>query len=210
MSKADWAVRVILPVCLLLTALAPAQQMPLLGASPNNAPGFGMVAGEAGSAVVAGGALGLGLGYAAVLAAGGTGGLFAGPIVPVSARVGGVAVGCAAGSALGTWLVGSIAQQDHVGAWAFVGALAGLPVSLGLVAAAAALENDNKPGALLLIPAFAAPPAGAVIGYNLSPPCGCTRTTQLENRLLLPTVGIAAGNNKAVVALDMKLLNVRF
>ena len=64
--------------------------------------------------------------------------------------------------------------------------------------------------ALLLIPAFAAPPAGAVIGYNLSPPCGCPRTTQLENRLLLPTVGIAAGNNKAVVALDMKLLNVRF
>jgi hypothetical protein len=184
--------------------------MPLLGASPNNAPGFGIVAGEAGGAVAAGGALGLGLGYAAVLAAGGTGGLFAGPIVLVSARVGGVAVGCAAGSALGTWLVGSIAQQDHVGAWAFVGALAGLPVSLGLVYAAAELEKNDKPGALLLIPAFAAPPAGAVIGYNLSPPCGCTKTTQIENRLLLPTIGIAAGDKETVVALDMRLLTVRF
>ncbi len=212
MSMASRFARMILPaLCLLLFARAPAQQrMPLLESSPNNAPGFGLVAGEAGSAVVAGGALGLGLGYVAVLAAGGTDGLFAGPILPGYARVGGVAVGCAAGSALGTWLVGSIAQQDHVGSWAFLGALAGLPVSIGLAAAAAELENHQKPGVLLLIPAFAAPPAGAVIGYNLSPPCGCTRTTQLENRLLLPTIGIAAGSNEAVVALDMKLLNVRF
>jgi hypothetical protein len=197
---------------LLLLARAPAQQMPLLGASPNNTPGFGLVAGEVGGAVVAGSALGLGLGYVAVWAAGGPGDLFEGPILPGYARVGGIAVGYTAGSALGTWLVGSMAQQDHVGSWAFVGALAGLPVSLGLVYAAAELEKNDKPGALLLIPAFAAPPAGAVIGYNLSPPCGCTQTTQLENRLLLPTIGLrrAAGDNETVVALDMKILNVRF
>ena len=183
--------------------------MPLLGTSPNNAPGFGMVAGEAGGAVVAGSVIGFGLAYVAALAVGGPD-FSVNPTPQAYVGAGGLAVGYTAGSALGTWLVGSIAQQDHVGAWAFVGALAGLPVSLGLVAAAAALENNNKPGALLLIPAFAAPPAGAVIGYNLSPPCGCTRTTQLENRLLLPTIGISTGNNKAVVALDMKLLNVRF
>jgi hypothetical protein len=197
---------------LLLLGRAPAQTMPLFGASSNNTPGFGLVAGEVGGAVVAGSAVGLGLGYVAVWAAGGPGGLFEGPILPGYARIGGIAVGCAAGSALGTWLVGSLAQQDHRASWAFVGALAGLPVSLGLVFAAAELEKADKPGALLLIPAFAAPPAGAVIGYNLSPPCGCTQTTRLEDRLLLPGIGLrrAVGDEGNVVALDMRLLNVRF
>jgi hypothetical protein len=212
MSKTSWSARIIFPVvCLLLLARAPAQQqMPLFESSPNNAPGFGVVAGEAGGAVVAGSALGLGLAYVGVWAVGGPRDLFEFPILPAFAGLGGMAVGYTAGSALGTWLVGSIAQQDHVASWAFVGALAGLPVSLGLVYAAAELEKSDKPGALLLIPAFAAPPAGAVIGYNLSPPCGCTRTAQLENRLLLPTIGITAGSNEPVVALDMRLLTVRF
>ena len=106
--------------------------------------------------------------------------------------------------------VGSIARQDHRASGAFLGALAGLPVSLGLMVVAA-LGNVERPG-LLLIPAFAAPPAGAVIGYNLSPSCGCTQTSRLEDRLLLPSVGLrrTAGDNETVVAVDMKLLNVRF
>jgi hypothetical protein len=197
---------------LLLLARAPAQTMPLLGTSSNNTPGFGLVAGEVGGAVVAGSALGLGLGYVAVWTAGGPGDLFEGPILPGYARIGGIAVGYTAGSALGTWLVGSLAQQDHRASWAFLGALVGLPVSLGLVYAAAELEKTDKPGVLLLIPAFAAPPAGAVIGYNLSPPCGCAWTSRFEDRLLMPSIGLrrTAGDNENVVALDMKLLNVRF
>jgi hypothetical protein len=200
----------VLFLCLL--ARAPAWQMPLLGVSPNNAPGFGLVTGEVGGAVGVGGALGLGLAYVGVWAGGGPGDLFEFPILPAFAGLGGLAVGYTAGSALGTWLVGSMAQQDHVASWAFLGALAGLPVSLGLVYAGAELDKNGKPGALLLIPAFAAPPAGAVIGYNLSPSCGCTQASRSGDRLLLPTVGLRriAGETETVVALDMRLLNVRF
>jgi hypothetical protein len=121
-------------------------------------------------------------------------------------------VGFSAGSALGTWLVGRMARQDHREYGAFLGALAGLPVSFGLVVAAAALENNGKPGALLLIPAFAAPPAGAVIGYNRSPSCGCWPTSRHDSRLLIPGVGLRKerSGDVASVALDVRLLNVRF
>ena len=120
------------------------------------------------------------------------------------------AVGCAAGSALGTWLVGSVARQDHRASGAFLGALTGLPVSIGLAYAAAELELKGKPGTLLLIPALAATPAGAVIGYNLSPPCGCAGTARLEDRLLLPSVGLRPEpGEKTAGAIDVKLLNVR-
>ena len=199
----------VLFLCLL--ARAPAWQMPLHDVSPNNAPGFGLVAGEVGGAVVAGSVLGLGLGYAVVRA---TGGPHYDPsessILPLIAGIGGLALGHAAGSALGTWLVGSIAQQDHRASGAFLGALAGLPVSFVLVTVA--WTGNVKSPALLLIPAFAAPPAGAVIGYNLSPSCGCTQASRSGDRLLPPTVGLrhVAGDTETVVALDMKLLNVRF
>ena len=214
MSKASRIARIVLPVfCLLLLARAPAQTIPILfGDSPDRGPGFGVVAGEVGGAVVAGSAIGLGLAYVGVWAVGWPLDLFEFPILPASAALGGAAVGYTAGSALGTWLVGSMARQDHLPSWAFVGALAGLPVSIGCVAAAAALENHDKPGALLLIPAFAAPPAGAVIGYNLSPPCGCAGTSRLEDRLLMPSIGLSRepAAEETVVALDIRLLNVRF
>ncbi len=195
-----------------LLAGARAQPMSLFGESSNGGPGLGLVSSEVGGAVAAGSALGLGLGYVAVWAAGEPGDLFKGPILPPYARIGGMAVGYTAGSALGTWLVGSMARQDHVASWASVGALAGLSVSLGLVFAAAELEKSDKPGALLLIPALAAPPAGAVIGYNLSPSCGCRENSRLEDRLLVPSIGLRGepAGEEPVVALDMRLLNVRF
>lgn len=196
---------------LLLLASARAQPGLMYGSSSSEGPGFGVVAGEAGGAVVAGGALGLGLAYVGVVAAGGSGDLFEFPLLHNSAGIGGMAVGYTAGSALGTWLVGSLAGQDHKASWAFIGALVGLPVSLGLVYAADELEQEGKPGALLLIPALAAPPAAAVIGYNLSPSCGCPGTARLENRLLMPSVGLRREPGEPmVVAFDVRLLNVRF
>jgi len=196
---------------LLLFARAPAQPELMYGSSSSGGSGFGVVAGEAGGAIVAGSALGLGLAYVGVLAAGGAGNLFEFPLLQNSAGIGGMAVGYAAGSALGTWLVGSLASQDHKASWAFVGALVGLPVSLGLVYAADEMEQESKPGALLLIPALAAPPAAAVIGYNLSPACGCAGTARLEDRLLMPSVGLRREPGEAmVVAFDVRLLNVRF
>jgi len=196
---------------LLFFSRAPAQPELMYGSSSGGGPGFGVVAGEAGGAVVAGSALGLGLGYVAVLAAGGSDDLFEFPLLQNYAGIGGMAVGYAAGSALGTWLVGSLASQDHKASWAFLGALAGLPVSFGLVYAADKLEQEGKPGALLLIPALAAPPACAVIGYNLSPACGCAGTARLENRLLLPSVGLRREPGETMVAaFDIRLLSLRF
>jgi hypothetical protein len=199
------------PVLLLLAiSRAPAQTATLLP-DANDGPRFGVVAGEVGGAIVAGGVLGFGLGYAAVRA---TGGPHYDPseasILPLIAGIGGLVVGHAAGSALGTWLVGSIAQQDHAASGAVLGALAGLPVSFVLVAVAM-LGNVKSP-VLLLIPAVAAPPAGAVIGYNLTPPCGCTGSRPtFGRRLLPPSIGLRREPGEAtVVAYDVRLLNVRF
>jgi hypothetical protein len=94
---------------------------------------------------------------------------------------------------------------------AVLGALAGLPVSLVLAAVAAAMENNGKPGELLLFPAALAPTAGAVIGYNRGPSCGCTGTTQSSRRLLPPSIGLEREPGEAtVVAYDIRLLNLRF
>jgi hypothetical protein len=196
----------------ILVTSCPAETILMYGASQGSGPSFGVAAGEAGGAIAAGSALGLGLAYVAILAAGGQRDLFELPVLPAYTQIGGMTVGFSAGSALGTWLVGRMARQDHREYGAFLGALAGLPVSFGLVVAAAALENNGKPGALLLIPAFAAPPAGAVIGYNLSPPCGCWPTSRHDSRLLIPGVGLRKEHSGEVasVALDVRLLNVRF
>ena len=202
-------IAVLAMLLLLLVARAPAQTIPLYG-EPDG-PGFGVVAGEVGGAVLSGAALGIGLGLAANRAAGGPSDLFDGPVLPILAGVGGLAVGSTAGSGLGTWLVGSIARQDHHASWAFLGALAGVPVCLGFGYAAARLEQDEKPGALLLIPALAASPAGAVLLYNLSPPCSCAKTSRLQDRLLLPTAGLSRERpgKTGTVALDMRLVSIR-
>ncbi len=199
-------------LCALLLSPASAQPEPMYWSSSGAGSGLAVVAGEVGGAVAAGSAVGLGLAYVATLASGGQSDLFELPALPAYARIGGMTIGFSAGSALGTWLVGRMARQDHREYGAFLGALAGLPVSVGLVVAAAALANNGKPGALLLLPAFATPTAGAVIGYNLSPPCGCWPTSRHENRLLIPDVGLRGERSGEAmsVALDVRLLNFRF
>jgi hypothetical protein len=167
---------------------------------------------EAGAAALAGSAFGLGLAYLATLASDGQ----RGPLQPPSSsgylEIGGMAFGCTAGAALGTLVLGSIARQDHRDYGAYLGAPAGLPVSPGLVVAAAALENDGKPGALLLIPALAAPPAGAVVGYDLTPPCGCFATSRRGGQMLIPSVGLTstAAGGVTSVGLDVRLVTARF
>jgi len=202
--------RVVLLLPLLIISRAPAQTATLLPDNYYDGPDFGVLAGEVGGAVVAGSVLGLGLGLATVQATGGPHyDVSESSILPLLAEIGGVAVGHAAGSALGTWLVGSIAQQDHAASGAVLGALVGLPVSFVLLAVAST-GNVRSP-ALLLIPAIAAPPAGAVIGYNLTPPCGCTGTSLRQNRLLPPSIGLAHEPGEATaVAYDVRLLTVRF
>ncbi len=148
-------------LCALLLSPASAQPEPMYWSSSGAGSGLAVVAGEVGGAVAAGSAVGLGLAYVATLASGGQSDLFELPVLPAYARIGGMTIGFSAGSALGTWLVGRLARQDHREYGAFLGALAGLPVSVGLVVAAAALANNGKPGALLLLPAFATPTAGA-------------------------------------------------
>jgi len=206
------ALRFALVLSLLLASRAPAQSELLYGDADRSGPSFGIVAAEAGGAVVAGAALGIGLGLAANRATGGPSNLFEGPVLPILAGVGGLAAGWTVGSGIGTCLVGRIARQDHQTSWAFLGALAGLPVSLGLAYAASRLEEDGKPGALLLIPALAAPPAGSVLFYNLSPSCGCYGSSRLNDRLLTPSVGLRreTAGDETILALDMRLLNARF
>jgi len=204
--------RVAFVLFVLFMSRAPAETGTLLP-DAGDSPGLGVVAGEVGGALFAGGVLGLGLGYAANRAAGGSSDLLKGPIVPILAGFGGAVLGDAAGSALGTWLVGSIAQQDHAGSGAVIGAAIGLPVGLVLAAVAGAMESNGKPGTLLLIPAVAAPMVGAVIGYNRAPPCGCTGESvhRFGSRMLPPSIGLAREPGVAtVVAYDVRLLNVRF
>jgi hypothetical protein len=203
---------VVLVLLLLAVSRAPAQTAAVLLPDASDGPGFGVLAGEVGGAIVMGGVLGLGLGYAAVRATGGSYDLSGGLAMPGIAGLAGAAVGQAAGSTLGTMLVGAIAQQDHLESGAVLGSLAALPVSLLLVVVADAMEDNGKPGALLLIPAFAAPSVGAVIGYNRAPPCGCRGgSTQFGRRLLPPSIGLARATGEAtVVAYDVRLLTVRF
>jgi len=203
---------VALVLLVLVISRAPAQTATLLPYDYRDWSGVRIAAEEVGGAIVAGGVLGLGLGYAATLAADGQRGPFEPPVLPGYAEVGCMTIGCSAGAALGTWLVGSVTRQDHFAYGAFLGALVALPASVGLVVAAGAMEKNGKPGTLLLIPAFAAPAAGAFIGYNLTPSCGCHGSTpQFGGRLLPPSLGVALEPGEATaVAYDVRLLNVRF
>ncbi|MBM3332522.1 hypothetical protein FJY68_11860 [candidate division WOR-3 bacterium] len=204
--------RIALILLLLLVSRSPAQSEAVLlpdagdGASPD------VLAGEVIGAVVTGGLLSVGLGYAAIRVAGEPYDLSGKLTVPGLAGLTGAAVGQAAGSALGTMLIGDLARQDHVASGAILGSAAALPLSLLLVVVADAMEGNGRSGALLLIPAFAAPTVGAVVGYNLSPPCGCRGgDSQSAGRLLPPRIGVALESDEATaVAYDFRLLNFRF
>jgi hypothetical protein len=204
--------RIALVLLLLMVSRGPAQTEAVLLPDAGDGPGLGVLAGEVGGAALLGGVLGIGLGYAAVRVTGESYDLSGGLAMPGLAGLAGAAAGQAAGSTLGTMLVGAIAQQDHVESGAILGSVAALPVSLLLVVVADAMEGNGKPGAPLLIPAFAAPTVGAVIGYNMAPPCDCRGGgSGLGSRLLPPSIGLArARHTTTTVACDFRLLDLRF
>jgi hypothetical protein len=211
MSKARLSARMILPLCLLLLARAPAQ--PMFADPQSDSPGFGLLAAETGGGLL--------------LGAVGTAGLYCGLVAAwtkpgddiehqLMARVfGGLIsvvlvypVGCAAG----TTIVGGVREQGGNFGLAYLGALVGLPVGYGIGAGGDAISG----GSPILRWSFIAlgclaPPVGATVGYNLirNPEPGLGR---LDQRLLMPSIGLRSepAGKETMVALDMKLLTVRF
>lgn len=85
-------------------------------------------------------------------------------------------VGAWVGCGLGTWLVGGACRSNGSLAGALVGGLVGSAVSLGCVLGTRA-SGDDMSDEILVPLALVAPPAGAVIGYELWPrsASGCCR-----------------------------------
>jgi hypothetical protein len=134
------------------------------------------------------------------------------PLLP--ALVGGIAgaaLGYPCGSACGTTTVGSWQDRDGNNGLAYAGAFLGLPVGIGLACLGALAQ-----GSALEIPLYAAgvlaPPAGAVIGYNLRitkerPP------TSFGARLAPPTLAFSSRlgpDQQRYSAFDCRLVTVRF
>jgi hypothetical protein len=79
---------------------------------------------------------------------------------------GGIALGYPAGCAMGTAMVGSWQERDGNTGLAYAGAYLGLPVGIGLILLGAPQKTGLK--IPLCVLGGLAPPAGAVIGYNLT------------------------------------------
>lgn len=121
----------------------------------------------------------------------------------------GATIGYTAGSAVGTYWAGSSLKQNGTFLPTLTGALLGVPISWGLIWAAIEMEKSE---ALFLIPAFAIPPIGAVIGYNLSRPKSSKQQT-LFHHLNFPTLGLRTEKSieaKTITYLDFKLINAKF
>ena len=211
MPKARLFARWVLPVICLLLVRAPAQSM-FVG-TPEAEPGFGLYATETGGSLLLGaaGTAGLWWGIAAMWTKPGddiehriVSTIMAGVIsVPLI-----YPVGCAAGATI----VGGLNRQNGNFGAAYLGALLGLPVLFGTVWVAQSDPGANPVlmGSLMGL-GFLVPPVGATIGYNLSRKSGAGYG-RLDQRLLMPSVGLRGepAGKKTVVALDMKLLTVRF
>ncbi len=121
----------------------------------------------------------------------------------------GATIGYTAGSAVGTYWAGSSLKQNGTFLPTLTGALLGVPIAWGLIWAAIEMEKSE---ALFLIPAFAIPPIGAVIGYNLSRP-KYSKQQSLYHYLNPPTLSFRTKkyiDGENVAYLDFKLINAKF
>jgi hypothetical protein len=114
---------------------------------------------------------------------------------------------------VGCWAAARLVKQQGSLAGAVVGGLAATPVGL-TVAWVGTLVERLPPGSIKSSPFYVAaaliPPAGAVLGYNLSrPKAGQSRSS----RLVAPELLLGAATNQdgsPCPMLDLRLVNVRF
>lgn len=113
---------------------------------------------------------------------------------------------------VGCWAASKLVMQQGTVGGAVVGALAATPVAL-TVAWVGTLVERLPPGSVKSSPIYVAaaliPPAGAVLGYNLSRPRAASSSAWLE-RLDLPEVSLRPGGGHARTTVNVRLLNARF
>lgn len=113
---------------------------------------------------------------------------------------------------LGAWLGGRMSGEHGRLVPAMVGALTATPFALTVAWGAKLLEEAPKPApkaTLLYAAAALLPPAGAVVGYNWgirSRPVAMSGRFSIE----MPAVGLRPVAEDADVAIDLRLVNVRF
>jgi len=134
------------------------------------------------------------------------------PLLPlVIGAAAGAVLGYPCGCAIGTATVGNWNDWEGNPGLAYAGAYVGLPVGIGLAWLGAVVSEPSWSIPLCIAGALA-PPAGAVIGYNLHarkqrPP------SPLGARVSLPTVAFSALSGQGrerVVSFDCRLVTVRF
>ncbi len=116
---------------------------------------------------------------------------------------------------LGCYAGGRLVQQRGTLTGALVGGLAATPVSLTIAWVGTLLER-LPPGSLKSSPFYVlaalVPPAGAVLGYNLTRPAE-SRAEGLGSRIEFPSVTLAVATQPDGVrhpAFDVRLLSVHF
>jgi hypothetical protein len=160
-----------------------------------------------------GGVTGIALGCGIVILSGGKIELHEAVVIrPKLAFSLGSTIGYSTGCAVGAYLSGNASKQEGRLLPSLIGTLAGVPVAFGLAFAASKLEEKGDGGILLLIPALAAPPIGAVIGYNLSRP-NLSKAQTFYQHFDPPTLRFRlekTKENRAITCLDFELINARY
>ena len=114
---------------------------------------------------------------------------------------------------VGCWASAKLVKQQGRLDGAVIGALAATPIGL-TVAWVGTLVEQLPPGSIKSSPIYVAaaliPPAGAVVGYNLSRPrAGLARSSRLGVPEFLLSTGIGEDGSLYPV-LDLRLVNARF
>jgi hypothetical protein len=114
---------------------------------------------------------------------------------------------------VGCWAAAKLVKQQGRLGGAVIGALAATPVGL-TIAWVGTLVERLPPGSIKSSPIYVAaalvPPAGAVLGYNLSRPrAEQTRSSRMDLPELLLRTGTDE-NGSSYQVLDFRLVNVRF